>query len=96
MGLPAGWSIEVSRTTGRHYYFNSESGESTYEFPGTSPVSAANSAAKNDGLEQERLLDETLGRMTEQEWAEVERMESSWPASQQKRTLMSWDSGAQL
>lgn len=31
--LPYGWVVEKSRSTGECYFFNLETGESTYEFP---------------------------------------------------------------
>ena len=35
--LPEGWSAETSRTDGATYYYNSLTGESTFDFPSVSP-----------------------------------------------------------
>ena len=35
--LPPGWETKVSRSTGKEYYFNSKTGESTYTMPTDDP-----------------------------------------------------------
>eukprot|EP01047_Picozoa_sp_COSAG01_P018315 COSAG01_NODE_990_length_12289_cov_22.606545_2_plen_1243_part_00 len=41
LNLPPGWTTEISTSTGQMYYYNAETGETTYDHPGTSESSSS-------------------------------------------------------